>query len=142
MEREQFNETMAFLGKTTDYLLHLGANEGTLKTANHLRKNMTEAEKILWNELKNRKVKGLKFRRQHPLHFYIADFYCHEQRLVIEVDGGVHMLEKQKDNDENRTAELERFGIRVIRFTNDQVINSIDEVIQSISRFVQNDPPP
>ena len=50
------------------------------------------------------------------------------------------MLEKQKENDENRTAELEKFGIRVIRFTNDQVINSIDEVIQTISRFVQNDP--
>ena len=130
---------MVFLGKTTDYVLHLWANEGTLKTAKRLRKNMTETEKILWNELKNRKVKGLKFRRQHPLLFYIADFYCHEQRLVIEIDGGVHMLEKQKENDENRTAELERFGIRVIRFTNDQVINSIDEVMQSISRFAQND---
>ncbi len=130
---------MVFLGKTTDYVLHLGANEGTLKTAKRLRKNMTETEKILWNELKNRKVKGLKFRRQHPLLFYIADFYCHEQRLVIEIDGGVHMLEKQKENDENRTAELERFGIRVIRFTNDQVINSIDEVLQTISRFVQYD---
>ena len=130
---------MVFLGKTTDYVLHLGANEGTLKTAKRLRKNMTETEKILWNELKNRKVKGLKFRRQHPSLFYIADFYCHEQRLVIEIDGGVHMLEKQKENDENRTAELERFGIRVIRFTNDQVINSIDEVLQTISRFVQYD---
>ena len=101
---------------------------------------MTEAEKILWNELRSRKVKGLKFRRQHPLLFYIADFYCHEQRLVIEIVGGIHLLEKQKEKDENRTAELERFGISVIRFTNDQVINSIDEVIQTISRFVQSDP--
>ena len=101
---------------------------------------MTEPEKILWNELKNRKVKRLKFRRQHPLLFYIADFYCHELRLVIEVDGGVHMLEKQKENDENRTAELERFGIRVIRFPNEMVINSIDEVLKTISRFVENDP--
>jgi very-short-patch-repair endonuclease len=91
---------MAFLGKTTDYILHLGANEGTI------------------------------------------DFYCHEQRLVIEIDGGVHMLEKQKESDENRTAELERFGIRVIRFTNDQVINSIDEVLHTIIRFVQNDQHP
>ncbi len=133
---------MVFLGKTTDYVLHLGANEETLKTAKRLRNNMTKSEKILWNELKNRKVKGLKFRRQQPLHFYIADFHCHEKCLVIEVDGGVHMLKNQKDNDENRTAELERFGIRVIRFTNGQVINSIDDVLQTIRRFVQNDPLP
>ena len=131
---------MVFLGKTTDYLLHLGANEETLKSAKRLRKNMTETEEILWKELKNRKVNGLKFRRQHPLHFYIADFYYHEQRLVIEIDGGIHLLKKQKESDANRTAELDRFGIRVIRFTNGQVINSIDEVIQTISRFVQNDP--
>ena len=80
---------MVFLGKTTDYVLHIGATEDTLKTAKRLRKNMTEPEKILWNELKNRKLKRLKFRRQHPLLFYIADFYCHGQRLVIEIDGGV-----------------------------------------------------
>ena len=133
---------MAFPGKTFDHLLHLGADEDTFNTARYLRKNLTKPEKILWNELKNRKLLGLKFRRQHPLHFYIADFYCHKQRLVIEVDGGVHLLEQHKENDENRTAELERYGVRVIRFTNDQVINSTDEVKQAIIRFVQNNPHP
>ncbi|MCK4677852.1 MAG: DUF559 domain-containing protein [Bacteroidales bacterium] len=68
------------------------------------------------------------------------DFYCHEQCLVIEIDGGIHMLEKQKENDGNHTAELDRFGIRVIRFTNDQVINPIDEISQTINRFMQNAP--
>ena len=129
---------MAFLGKTIDYILHLNADEGTFKTAHRLRKNLTEAEKLLWAELRNRKIMGLKFRRQHPLHYYIADFYCHEQRLVIEIDGEIHMQEKQKEHDENRTAELDRFGIRVIRFTNEQVINSMGEVIQTIKDYMKN----
>ena len=82
---------------------------------------------------------GLKFRRQHPLHFYIADFYCHEQRLVVEIDGEMHEQEQLKEHDENSTAELEKYGIRVIRFTNKQVINSIEEVIQGIIQHVQNE---
>jgi len=82
---------------------------------------MTGAEKILWKELKNRNLNGLKFRRQHPIHFYIADFYCHEKRLVIEVDGEIHKRRAVKEHDENRSAELDRLGINVIRFTNDQV---------------------
>ena len=82
---------MAFIRKTRDYLLHLGARDETFNTAHTLRSSMTEAEKVLWNELKSRKFQGLKFRRQHPIHWYIADFYCHEKRLVIEIDGGIHM---------------------------------------------------
>jgi very-short-patch-repair endonuclease len=73
---------MVLLGKTIDFLLHLEADEETFRTAQHLRRNLTEAEKILWDRLKNRKLLGLKFRRQHPLRFYIADFYCHENGLL------------------------------------------------------------
>jgi len=61
---------------------------------------------------------GWKFRRQHPILYYIADFYCHEYRLVIEVDGGIHQIDRQKHNDINRSAELESRGIRIIRFRN------------------------
>ena len=129
---------MAFLGRTIDFLLHLGANEETIHYAQILRKSMTEAEKILWNELKSRKLNGLKFRRQHPIHWYVADFYCHEKRLIIEIDGRIHEHEDLKEHDENRTAELERLGITVIRFKNDQVLNSLKEVLNEIITFIDN----
>ena len=123
---------MAFLGNTIDYLLHLHASDSLFKRAKELRKEMTEAETILWNELKNRKLNGFKFRRQHPLHLYVADFYCHEKRLVIEVDGGIHNKRKVFEHDQNRSAELDRLGIRVIRVSNEEVILSIQDVINKI----------
>jgi very-short-patch-repair endonuclease len=131
---------MAYFGKTITNHLHIAANDKTMKNARHLRKNLTEAEIVLWKQLKSRKLSGLKFRRQHPLHFYVADFYCHEQKLVIEVDGGIHSRKDQVERDKNRTAELERFDIRVIRFTNKQIINSMDDVLKTISDFVKNQP--
>jgi len=124
---------MAYFGKTITNHLHIAADDKTMRNARRLRKNLTEAEIVLWDQLKNRKLSGLKFRRQHPLHFYVADFYCHEQKLVIEVDGGIHSTKDQVEHDENRTAELERFDIRVIRFTNKQIIDSIDDVLKAIS---------
>ena len=123
---------MAYLGKTIDFLLHLGAKTETIHYAQILRKSMTEAEKVLWIEIKNRKLDGLKFRRQHPLHYYIADFYCHEKRLVIEIDGGIHETITVKEHDENRTAELDRFDITILRFTNEQVLECPHEVEETI----------
>jgi very-short-patch-repair endonuclease len=82
-------------------------------------------------------LNGLKFRRQHPIHFYVADFYCHEKRLIIEIDGGIHEEDRIKEHDDNRTAELERLGIRVIRFTNDEVIKSKELVLKRIIDFLQ-----
>lgn len=128
---------MVFLAKTIDYLLHLEAKEETFHYAQYLRKSTTESEKRLWNELKNRKLKGLKFRRQHPIHLYIADFYCHEKRLIIEIDGGIHEQGTIKEHDENRTSELERLGIRVIRFSNDEVIYSKDLVLKRIIEIIE-----
>ena len=124
--------------KTKEYLLHLNAKEEVFQYAYSLRYQMTDAEKILWKELKAHKLNGLKFRRQHPLHFYIADFYCHEKRLIIEVDGGIHETVTVSEHDANRTAEFERLGIRVLRFTNDQVINSISEVIAEIIKITND----
>ena len=99
-----------------------------------LRKNETHAEKIFWKLVRNRQIDGMKFRRQYPIKFkwndqeryFIADFYCHECKLVIEIDGGIHEL--QKDYDNLRTKLINYIGIRVIRFSNDEVLNKIEKV--------------
>ena len=102
--------------------------------AKDLRKNMTEAEKILWFHLKQ-KPDGFKFRRQHPLGVYIADFYCHKLKLVIELDGSVHNVDEVKANDEIRQRVIEESGIKVIRFTNERVFNDLEMVIQEIKSY-------
>ena len=132
---------MAYVGRTIHFDLHLGADEETFRRAKHLRRNMTKPEKILWDELKSRKLDGLKFRRQHPLKYYIADFYCHEQKLVIEIDGEIHQEESYNDHDEIRSAVLENYGIKVIRFSNEDVINGLEKVKQDISNYIRNNPP-
>jgi very-short-patch-repair endonuclease len=109
-----------------------GANAGTLRAAGILRKNMTKAELVLWNKLKDKKLFKSKFRRQHPVYIFIVDFYCHEYRLVIEIDGEIHKNQENYEHDDGRTAELNKFGITVLRFTNDQVIYELDKVIPSI----------
>jgi len=130
---------MVFIRRTREYFLHLGANEEQFQTARSMRHKMTDAESVLWNALKNRKMCGLKFRRQHPIHYYVADFYCHEKKIIIEVDGGIHNSKATKEHDENRSAEFERLGIRVIRVTNEQVLNSPDEVIDKIKRSISDE---
>jgi len=129
---------MVFKSKSIDFFLHLNADEGIFKTSRRLRKKMTETEKILWKELRNRELLDLKFRRQHPLHYYVADFYSHELKLVIEVDGGIHNKLSQKEHDGNRSAELERLGIRVIRFSNEEIINDIEEVKKRIVESIND----
>jgi len=98
-----------------------------------LRQASTDAEKLLWAELRNRKLNGLKFRRQHPIDKYIADFYCHERKLVIELDGAVHDVKENEDYDKARTFELKDLSINVLRFRNDEVINNTDGVLQKIA---------
>jgi very-short-patch-repair endonuclease len=109
-----------------------GANSTTLRTAAILRKNMTLSEILLWKKLKGRKIFNTKFRKQHPIGMFIVDFYYHEYKLVIEVDGEVHNNEEFSEYDSGRTAELNKFGIMVIRFTNDEIIYNIDCVITKI----------
>ena len=91
---------------------------------------MTLAEQVMWNYL--RTMQGFHFRRQHPIGDYIADFVCLKKNLVIEIDGGYHNLPNQQLNDESRTAELERLGYSVIRFSNDAVLSDIQNVMQTI----------
>ena len=113
-----------------------GANARTLRTAGILRKNMTLAELILWKKLKDRKIFNTKFRRQHPVDMFIVDFYCHEFKLVIEIDGEIHKNEVINQYDLARTNEIKKFGIKVIRFTNDQIIFNMDRVIYRIKEVI------
>jgi very-short-patch-repair endonuclease len=94
---------------------------------------MTEAEEMLWEQIRNNKLKGLKFRRQHPLDIFIADFYCHQRKLIIELDGGIHDTPEQMEYEEGRTAELEEKGFKILRFKNDEVLNDIKSVLEKIS---------
>lgn len=114
--------------------LFKGANGYLFEFSRELRKRSTEAEEILWQFLRNKNHKGLKFRRQHPLKNYIADFYCHDLKLVIEIDGGIHNQEVNQVYDKQRTIVLNELGLSVIRFTNDEVLNQLPEVLKKIKQ--------
>jgi len=106
----------------------------TLEAARILRENMTNYEKLIWERLKGKQICGLRFRRQHPIDIFIVDFFCHEVRLVVEIDGEIH--DQQEEYDDGRSAEMEKFGIRVIRFTNSEVEKNIEVVINKIKKVV------
>ena len=106
-----------------------------IKRCRELRRNSTEAEKLFWYEVRNRKINQLKFLRQFPiiqctinfeLKYFIADFYCSAKRIVIELDGGIH--ESQKEYDENRDELIKNLGIKVIRFENQEIVKAIEFV--------------
>lgn len=118
--------------------LHKGSIGKLYEYAKDLRKNETGAEDFLWRNLRDRKLDGLKFRRQHPLDKFIADFYCHEKRLVIEVDGSVHDSIEAKESDEGRTYELKELGITVLRFRNEEVLNDMSLVLKKIREIVES----
>lgn len=106
--------------------------------AKQLRNNQTEAELFLWGHLNFITISGVRFKRQHPILYFIADFYCHKAKLIIEVDGGYHNLPEQYIYDKNRDKELEEFGLKVIRFTNEQVFNNIENVLNIIEEEINN----
>ena len=113
---------------------------GVLKEfAEENRKNPTEAESVLWNTLKAKGV-GLKFRRQHIIEDFIVDFFCNEKKLTIELDGGYHRVPEQMKKDEERTARLQELGYTELRFTNEQVLCEIDNVIKEIIQVAQSLP--
>ena len=101
-----------------------------LDAAKELRRDMTPAEKILWKHIRTNKLNGLHFRRQQIVHGYFADFYCHEHELIVEVDGAIH--EFQKEYDAEREEYLNSLGLRVIRFTNDEILKDLKGVLQKI----------
>jgi very-short-patch-repair endonuclease len=121
--------------KELDKTMYFRAKPLTLETARILRKRMTNCEILLWEKLKEKQILGLRFRSQHPIDIFIADFYCHKARLVVEIDGEIH--EGQIEYDDGREAEIEKYGIKVIRFTNDEVINDIISVVNKIEAIVK-----
>ena len=100
------------------------------KRAQHLRKNMTMAEKKLWNRLRHHQFAGLRFRRQVPLGNYIVDFACFEPKIIIELDGSQHA--DQVDYDTDRTKYLKLLGYKVLQFWNNEIESKIDAVLQMI----------
>ena len=104
--------------------------------AERLRRDMTVTEKIIWDRVCKNQL-GVRIRRQHPVWKFIADFYCHEVRLVIEIDGGIHLRPENKEYDISRDIILKEFKIEILRFTNDEVINEPDIVIEKIKRTVE-----
>jgi very-short-patch-repair endonuclease len=121
----------------SDIPMFYGAPADIFCKAKQLRQNMTLAEKKLWNFLKGKNLFGLRFRPQHPMGFYIADFYCHKLNLVIEIDGEIHNSESQREHDFERTRDLNKWEIDVIRFTNDQVMNYFESVKETLVKEVQ-----
>ena len=123
---------------TAKYLanLHQGAKPSTHQHARELRQRSTKAEEKLWSLLRNRKIKGKKFRRQHAIAGYVADFYCHESKLVIELDGNFHTMQEAKEYDNLRTTILNEMGITVLRFWNIELINDPSKVLQKISNHL------
>jgi very-short-patch-repair endonuclease len=100
--------------------------------AREMRREMTDAESLLWRLLRNRRVAGVKFRRQHPVGRYILDFYCDEKKLAIELDGGQHA--DAVNYDERRDAWLRAQGVQVLRFWNNQVLEETEAVMEAIYR--------
>jgi very-short-patch-repair endonuclease len=105
--------------------------------AKKLRENPTQAEELMWLSLRNNQLEGYKFRRQYPSLNYIVDFYCHQLKLVVEIDGEYHKTVEQKKLDKKRTVNIQFQGLDVIRFTNEEVLNDIDSILRTIKEFIQ-----
>ena len=109
-----------------------GTTQEIEQAAQKLRKNLTPAETLLWEALRNKQLEGLRFRTQHPVGNFILDFYCPSCKLAVEVDGLVHGY--QTDYDDARTAKLVEYGYKLLRFTNEQVMNNLPKVLAEIRR--------
>ncbi len=105
--------------------------------AKELRHKQTPAEKILWDIVRTKKFLGLKFRRQHPIKFYVVDFCCVALKLVIEIDGSVHDDKDQAYQDREREFNLTQWGYRVVRFRNAEVIHHLDQVLRRLTTIVE-----
>ena len=106
----------------------------SIEKCRKLRKSQTDAERKLWLILRNRQLSGVKFRRQFPVGKYVIDFYSSEYKLGIEADGGQHYEDKGKKQDELRTKELTKYGVKIVRFSDLDILNNIDGVYEIIQR--------
>lgn len=105
--------------------------------ARQLRNNSTKSEIRLWQYLKGKQMMGYDFHRQKPLLNFIADFFCHELKLVIELDGYTHQFEEVIAKDEMKQSELEEIGLTVLRFTDEEVMKDINNVLRTIEIYIE-----
>ena len=112
-----------------------------INVARWLRRRPTESESVLWYRLRNRNLNGLKFVRQYPISRYIADFYCHELNLIIEVEGSIHDSAGQTKYDDIRFEELVGQGFKVLRIRNEQVLNDVQSVLELIEKTIPHKKP-
>lgn len=110
------------------------------KRRQDLRNNPTRVETLLWNILKGRRLGGYKFRRQHGVGNYVVDFYCAQKKVSVEADGEVHDSEQSKKNDRNRDVFIEKYGIKILRFANDEIERNIEEIAGKILKTLQELP--
>jgi very-short-patch-repair endonuclease len=111
-------------------------SSNSVNFAKGLRQRQTDAERRLWYHLRNRKVEGFKFRRQHSIGHYIVDFVCLEKRLVIEIDGGQHNWSHDQVQDKRRTDRLMKEGYQVVRFWNNEVLTNTEGVLELIRQLL------
>ncbi|MCB9341886.1 MAG: endonuclease domain-containing protein [Lewinellaceae bacterium] len=112
--------------------MHQWARASVKQNAGNNRQNNTPAEAALWEAIRLKKLDGFKFRNQHAIGAYVVDFYCHEAKLAIEVDGEYHLEPNQKEYDEERTLRIEASGVKIIRFTNQEVLTNLEAVLVKI----------
>ncbi len=107
-----------------------------------LRQRQTPAESLLWSQLRNRQLANRKFRRQHSIGGYVVDFYCAEEKLIVEVDGSIHDTSEAQRSDAEREEALYSLGLTLLRFRNEQVLEIIDYVLQKITENLTPGPSP
>jgi len=117
--------------------LHAGASPHLFEHARVLRKKQTAAEKMVWEILRDRRFLNLKFRRQHPIFDFVADFYCHKLKLVVEIDGGYHGLPGQIIYDRERDLYFEDYSYNAIRFSNKNVLSDLQSVRRRLRDFIR-----
>jgi len=120
-----------------------GQGEGAVKIktrARTLRMNSTDAERLLWQLLRNRQIGNVEFRRQHPIDSFIADFVCIEKKVIVELDGSQHAVQTEKD--EKRSDYLKKQGFRILRFWNNEVLKETEEVLEKIYSCLQEQETP
>jgi len=103
----------------------------------NLRREQTDAEKLLWRYLRGRRLRGIKFYRQYSVGPFILDFFSAELRLAVEVDGGQHLTDERRQYDEERSEYLRAYGIEVIRFWNNEVLNNVSGVLNRITEEIE-----
>ncbi|HQB12351.1 MAG TPA: endonuclease domain-containing protein [Candidatus Omnitrophota bacterium] len=119
----------------------LGYNKRLKSLARSLRKDMTNCERKIWGRLRGKQIRGLQFYRQKPIGNYIVDFYCPAKKIVIEIDGGQHFISPGRERDRTRDRFLETMGLRVLRFSDLDVMRNIDAVLETILDAVEKSPP-